>query len=119
MSEKRRYKNLEYECTLGEMRRGAIKYAEALTKVMEQEMENSPISIGKGLIMMGYAMGVVAGKANDIGIEGFSLVLNGIKMSMLGEDRKEEIQFAVWDKNGDLHTSEEGFQTKEGGDNEQ
>ena len=112
-----KFKKGVWEASLGEVRRGAIKYVEAMVKVMEATVDASdPMAVGKNMVYMGYAMCVIAGKSSDVGIEGFTLLLNGIKISLKGEDRKEKMQFAVWDKEGDLHTSEEGYYTKEGGE---
>ena len=111
------FKKCVWESSVGEIRRGAIKYVEAMAKVMEATVDASdPMAVGKNMVYMGYAMGVIAGKSSDVGIEGFTLLLNGIKISLKGEDRKEKMQFAIWDKEGDLHTSEEGYYTKEGGE---
>lgn len=116
MSEKKHFDNhAVWESTGGEIRKGAIKYVESLTNVLEKCEEKSPFGVVKEIVMMGYATGVVAGKLSDSGIEGFTLLLNGIKISMHCEQRKEAMQFAIWDKDGRLHTSEEGFQIKEGG----
>lgn len=106
------FKRMVWESSIGEIRRGSLKYVSALIKVMEglEEKEKSDIRlIGKELVYIGYAMGVMAGKSSDAGIEGFTLLLNGIKASLDGEDRKEKMVFALWDKNADLHTSEEGY----------
>lgn len=112
-----KFKKGVWESSLGEIRRGGIKYVEAMVKVMEATVDASdPMAVGKNMVYMGYAMGVIAGKSSDVGIEGFTLLLNGIKISLKGEDRNEKIQFAVWDREGDLHTSEEGYYTKEGGE---
>ena len=112
-----KFKKGVWESSAGEIRRGAIKYVEAMVKVMEATIDASdPMAVGKNMVYMGYAMGVIAGKSSDVGIEGFTLLLNGIKISLKGEDRKEKMQFAVWDKEGDLHTSEEAYYTKEGGE---
>ena len=112
-----KFKKGVWVSSAGEIRRGAIKYVEAMVKVMEATIDASdPMAVGKNMVYMGYAMGVIAGKSSDVGIEGFTLLLNGIKISLKGEDRKEKMQFAVWDKEGDLHTSEEGYYTKEGGE---
>lgn len=111
------FKEGVWESSVGEIRRGAIKYVEAMAKVMEATVDASdPMAVGKNMVYMGYAMGVIAGKSSDVGIEGFTLLLNGIKISLKGEDRKEKMQFAIWDREGDLHTSEEGYYTKEGGE---
>lgn len=110
---------VEFESTLGEMRRGATKYIEPIINILEKMAdEKGKASIkeaGMELVFMGYAMGVIAGKYSDMGIEGFTLLLNGIKISLNGEERKEKLMFAVYDKDEDLHTSEDAFKTKEGG----
>ena len=112
-----KFKKGVWESSLGEIRRGAIKYVGAMVKVMEATVDGSdPMAVGKNMVYMGYAMGVIAGKSSDVGIEGFTLLLNGIKISLKGEDRKEKMQFAIWDKEGDLHTSEEGYYTEKGGE---
>lgn len=112
-----KFKKGVWESSLGEIRRGAVKYVEAWGKVMEATVDASDLmAVGKNMVYMGYAMGVIAGKSSDVGIEGFTLLLNGIKISLTGEQRKEKMQFAVWDREGDLHTSEEGYYTKEGGE---
>lgn len=109
-----KFKKGVWEISLGEIRRGAIKYVEAMVKVMEATVDASdPMSVGKNMVYMGYAMGVIAGKSSDVGIEGFTVLLNGIKISLKGEDRKEKMQFAIWDKEGDLHTSDD---MKKGGE---
>ena len=87
-----------------------------MVEVMEKLKDASPIELAKELIKMGYAMGVIAGKYSDTGIEGFTVLLNGIMISIDAEDRKERIQYAVWDKNGVLHTSDEGFRVEKGGE---
>ena len=112
-----KFKKGVWESSLGEIRRGGSKYVEAMVKVMEATVDASdPMAVEKIMVYMGYAMGVIAGKSSDVGIEGFTLLLNGIKISLEGEDRKEKMQFAVWDKEGELHTSEEGYYTEEGGE---
>lgn len=117
MSEKGRFKRGVWETSIGEIRQSAIEYVEAMLKVMEEKVDASdPRAVAKNMIYMGYAMGVIAGKSSDVGIEGFTLLLNGIKISLQGEKRNEKIQFAVWNMNGDLHTSDEGYYTKKGGE---
>lgn len=112
-----KFKKCVWESSLGEIRRGAIKYVEAMAKVMEATVDASdPMAVGKNMVYMGYAMGVIAGKLSDVGIEGFTLLLNGIMISMQCEDREEKMQYAIWDKEGDLHTSEEGYYTEKGGE---
>ena len=108
------------ETSLGEVRQLAIKYVEAILTVMEKDSktcsDNSILQACKHVLSLGYAIGVVAGKLSNCGVEGFLLVLNGIRISIIGEKRKEKIQYAVWDMNGDLHTSEEGTKMEEGGE---
>ena len=117
MSKNGKFSRRVWKSSLEEIRRGGIKYVEAMVKVMEKTVDASdPMAVAKNMVYMGYAMGVIAGKSSDVGIEGFSLLLNGIKISLEGEERKEKIQFAVWDKEGGLHTSEEGYYTKKGGE---
>lgn len=112
-----KFKKGVWESSLGEIRLGGIKYVEAMVKVMEATVDASdPMAVGKNMVYMGYAVGVIAGMSSDVGIEGFTLLLNGIKISLTGEQRKEMMQFAIWEKGGDLHTSEEGFYTKKGGE---
>lgn len=109
-----KFKKGVWESSLGEIRRGSIKYVEAMVKVMEATIDASdPMAVGKNMVYMGYAMGVIAGKSSDVGIEGFTPLLNGIKISLEGEDRKEKMQFAIWDREGDLHTSDD---MKKGGE---
>lgn len=116
MSDKGRFQRTEFEVTLEDLKHGAAKYVDAYTKVLEKMKGGNIAELGIEMVFMGYAMGVVAGKCSDVGVEGFSLVLNGIKISLHGEDRKEAMQFAVWDKDGRLHTSEEGYRMKKGGE---
>ena len=116
MKENDQYRRLEWQTTMGEVRQGAIKYVEAMVHVMEELKDAGPIALAKEMTKMGFAMGVIAGKYSDVGIEGYTLLLNGIMISLDAEDRKEKMQFAVWDKDGDLHTSDEGFRVEKGGD---
>ena len=117
MSKNGKFNRRAWETSLGEVRQGAIKFVEAMANVMEATVDASdPMSVAMNMFYMGYAVGVIAGKSSDVGIECFTLLLNGIKVSLTGEQRKEMMQFAIWDKRGDLHTSEEGFYTKEGGE---
>lgn len=112
-----KFKKVVWEASIGEIRQSAIKYVEAMVNVMEEKVDASdPRAVANNMIYMGYALGVIAGNSSDVGIEGFTLLLNGIKISLQGEKRNEKMQFAVWDMNGDLHTSEEGCYTKEGGE---
>ena len=107
-----------WEGTGSEIRAGAQKYVEAIIHILEKmDKHSGPIEFGKEVLFMGYAVGLVAGKMSDVGLEGFTLVLQGVEMSMMLEKRKEKMQYAVWDKEGDLHTSDEMFKVvKEGGE---
>ena len=107
-----------WSSTGSEIRADAKKYLDAIAQVLEKMDENiDPIGVGKEVVFMGYAVGVVAGMISDIELEGFTMILQGVEMSMLLEERKEKMQYAVWDKNGDLHTSDESFKVvKEGGE---
>ncbi|MBQ6228051.1 MAG: hypothetical protein IJK08_05790 [Prevotella sp.] len=98
-----------------ELRQGASRYVGALTGVLEQVVaDDKPLHrTAKEMIQIGYAAGVVAGKLSDVGIEGFTLLLRGIELSMSVEERAERMQYAVWDKDGDLHTSDD---MKKGGE---
>lgn len=101
----------EGHMTIGsaELRQGASRYVAALAGVLAQvEVGDKPLhQIAKEMLQIGYAAGVVAGKLSDVGIEGFTLLLRGIELSMQVEERAERMQYAVWDKDGDLHTSDE------------
>lgn len=113
MSERDKYKDIN--TTLGEISCGSVKYVDAIAHVFKKLQGESAEELAKNMVMIGYAMGVIAGKLSDVGIEGYTLILNGIKASMAGEDRKEKMLFALWDKDGNLHSSEEVFRYKEGG----
>lgn len=109
-----------FETYSNELRLGAAKYVTALCKVMEElagKEKSNPMEMMKDialeLLKIGYAAGVVAGKTSDVGIEGFTLILRGIELSMVVEERAERMQYAVWDKEGYLHTSDD---MKEGGE---
>ena len=115
MNEKKRIKEEILEIKLSELKKGAKKYVGAFIDLLVKLEFHDPKSLGKEMLMIGYAAGVTAGKWSDAGLEGFSLLLNGIKLSMECEDRKEEINFAIWDKKGNLHTSEEGIKREKGG----
>lgn len=92
-----------------ELRQGALRYVDALAGVMKQvEAGDKPLhQVASEMLQMGYAAGVVAGMLSDVGIEGFTLLLRGIELSMKVEERAECMQYAVWDRNGDLHTSDD------------
>lgn len=98
-----------------ELRQGASRYVDAFAGVLDQVVAgDKPLhQIATEILQMGYAVGVVAGKLSDVGIEGFTLILRGIELSMSVEERAERMQYAVWDKDGDLHTSDE---MKKGGE---
>jgi len=93
-----------------ELRQGASRYVGDFIEVMKEQVEanDKPLhQIAKEMVHIGYAAGVVAGKMSDGGIEGFTLLLRGIELSMHVEKRAERMQYAVWDKDGDLHTSDD------------
>ncbi len=113
---KGKYKRGVWSSTIGDVRKESVKYVEAMVKVMEKIDTSDPMAIGMNMVYIGYAAGVFAGKTNDCGVEGFTSLLNGIMISMQGEDREEKMQWAIWDKEGDLHTSEEGCYTEKGGE---
>ena len=114
MSKNGKFKRVKWETSLGEVRQGAIKFVEAMANVMEATVDASdPMAVAKNMIYIGYAAGVVAGKMSDVGIEGFTLLLRGIELSMQVEKRAERMQYAVWDKDGNLHTSDD---MKKGGE---
>ncbi|MBQ6227707.1 MAG: hypothetical protein IJK08_03970 [Prevotella sp.] len=98
-----------------ELRQGALRYVGALAGVLVQvEAGDKPLhQMAKEMILIGYAAGFVAEKLSDVGIEGYTLVLRGIELSMQVEERAERMQYAVWDKDGDLHTSDD---MKKGGE---
>lgn len=101
-----------------ELRQGALRYVEAIAGMMKEQVEanDKPLhKIAKEMLHIGYAAGVAAGELSDVGIEGFTLLLRGIELSMHVEERAERMQYAVWDKEGDLHTSEEGYRKEKGG----
>ena len=89
---------------------------EAMVPVLEKVEKIGTIEIVKNFVMMGYAMGVIAGILSDCGVEGYTLLLDGIKLSLDFEGRKEKMLYAIWDKNGDLHSSEEGYRMEKGGE---
>lgn len=115
MSDKKKMKAFRVDMTASEFRKGGSKYVEAIVKVLEESKPVNPIELGKEISFIGYAVGVIAGKCGDVGMAGLTMVMNAIQISLVVEERKEEMQFAVWEKNGELHTSEEGWITREGG----
>lgn len=114
MSEKKRKKEVRWEATGSELRSGARKYVHVIIQELKKSDAFSTIDVAKNIVMMGYAMGVIAGKVSDYGVEGYTLLLNGIKLSLDVEERKEKMLYAIWDKDGDLHSSEEGYRTEKG-----
>ncbi len=114
MSEKKRQKKVSWETTGSEVRSGARKYVHVIIQELEKLDAVSTIDAAKNIVMMGYAMGVIAGKLSDWGVEGYTLLLDGIKLSLDVEERKEKMLYAIWDKNGDLHSSEEGYRIEKG-----
>ncbi len=116
MNGKGKFDRAVWSSTAGDVRKGALKYVEAMAKVMEKIEYEGPMAAGINMVYIGYAAGVIAGKTSDCGIEGFTSLLNGINLSLQGEDRKEMMQYAIWDKYGNLHTSEELFRTEKGGE---
>lgn len=120
MSDKKKFERKKWSITCKEIMRGAKKYTEAIAGAMkiEQKGDADPgIDIAvMEMVKMGYALGIIAGSSSDIGLEGFTLVLTGMKLYLEIEDRKEKMQFAVWDKYGMLHTSDEAYEKKEGGE---
>lgn len=111
-----KFHRAEFIAKQEDIKRGAKKYVQVFTEIMEKINDFNSLILGQQLVQMGYALGVIAGASSDSGVEGFTLLLNGIKISLMGEDRKEAIQFAIWDKYGGLHTSEEGLIIKKGGE---
>ena len=112
----KRYNEAHMEIGSAELRHGASRYVDAFIGVLREQVEANDIPLhqmAKEMVQIGYAAGVVAGKMSDVGIEGFTLLLRGIELSMQVEKRAESMQYAVWDKNGDLHTSDD---MKKGGE---
>ena len=116
MNEKKGYKIVELNTSLNELRKGSCKYLDSIIKVLEKIEEENASSLAKDMTFLGYAIGVIAGRLSDVGIGGFQIILSAIKMSLNGEKRKEEINVAIWDKDGTLWTSEELFRIQEGGE---
>lgn len=112
----KRYHEDHMEIGSAELRQGASRYVDAFISVMMEQVEanDKPLhQMAKKMVQIGYAAGVVAGMMSDVGIEGFTLLLRGIELSMHVEKRAERMQYAVWDKEGDLHTSDD---MKKGGE---
>ncbi len=120
MSKKGRFIRGGLVASLREIKEGSKKYAVALSEILSKfnnpDSKVDPAVVVKEMIYLGYAMGGIAGVISDIGIEGYTLLLQGIDLSMRGEDRKEKMLYAIWDKNGDLHTSEEECKIEKGGE---
>ena len=106
----KRYHEVHMEIGSAELRQGASRYVGDFIEVMKEQVvaDDKPLhQMAKEMIQIGYAAGVVAGKMSDVGIEGFTLLLRGIELSMQVEERVERMQYAVWDKDGNLHTSDD------------
>lgn len=116
MKEEKGFSDVRVEITTKELKIGSVKYIENWVSIWENMESNNPIVLAKEMLIMGYSLGIFAGKFSDIGLEGFTTILAGIKMSMKTENRKEKITYGIWDKNGNLHTSEEGVIVEKGGD---
>lgn len=113
---KDKYEKKEWHDSMADLRSRARKYVNAWAEVLQQIGDTDTEGMVKEMSAMGYATGLMAGKLSDVGIEGFTLILVGISLSITGEDRVEKMQFAVWVKKGGLHTSEESFELKKGGE---
>ena len=112
----KRYFEGQMEIGSAELRQGASRYVGDFIEVMKEQVEanDKPLhQMAKEMVQIGYAAGVVAGKMSDVGIEGFTLLLRGIELSMQVEKRAERMQYAVLDKDGNLHTSDD---MKKGGE---
>ena len=116
MSDKGKMKSELVEMKASEIRQGAAKYVDAIVEVLEKNIAPNPITVGKELTYIGYAAGLIASKCGDIGMGGLTALMDAIQLSLKIEKRKEEIQYAVWEENGELHTSEEGWKIMEGGE---
>lgn len=117
MSKDDKYKKIKVVLSSQKLRRSAKKYIKAIEDVLEgcissSDPANGPIEV----LSMGYAMGVVAATLSDLGTEGYTLLLDGMAASMHVEERKEKLMYAVLDKNGILHTSDECFTIVKGGE---
>ena len=112
---KKNMQRMEIKLNLNEIRKGATKYILAFLKLNEELDESDVKKIGEEAVYLGYAMGVIGAAYNDRGIEAYSLILNAMNIAIHAEERKEAMQFAVWDKYGNLYTSDEGFK-QEGGE---
>ena len=112
----KRYFEGQMEIGSAELRQGASRYVGDFIEVMKEQVEANDKTLhqmAKEMVQIGYAAGVVAGKMSDVGIEGFTLLLRGIELSMQVEKRAERMQYAVWDKESNLHTSDD---MKKGGE---
>lgn len=99
--------------TKKEMMAGARKYIDAILPVIKEVYDKkdngrlSALDCAKELFNLGFAMGDVAAAYSDLGIEGYTAVLQGMEIFLMIGERKEEMQYAVWDKEGNLHTSDD------------
>ena len=106
---------MEVRLDLKEIREGAKKYILAFINLNKELDESDLKKIGAEAVYLGYAMGVIGAAYNERGVEGYSMMLNAMNIAIHAEKRKEAIMFAVWDKYGNLYTSDEGFK-QEGGE---
>lgn len=110
-----KFEKKEWHSSMSDIKSRAKKYVIACAEVL-QKIGDTDAEVVKEMSAMGYALGLLSGKLSDCGIEGFTLTLGGMALSIVGEERAEKIQWAVWDKEGGLHTSDESFEIKEGGE---
>lgn len=111
-----KFEKKEWHSSMSDLKSRAKKYVNAWAEVLQKIGDTDAEGMVKEMSAMGYALGLMSGKLSDCGIEGFTLTLGGMVLSIVGEERAEKIQWAVWDKNGGLHTSDESFEIKEGGE---
>jgi len=99
--------------TKKEVMAGARKYIDAILPVIKDvydKKDNGRLSASdcaKELLYIGCAMSDVAAAYSDLGIEGYTTVLQGMDLALTIGERKEKMQYAVWDKEGNLHTSDD------------
>lgn len=98
--------------TKKEIMEGARKYIEAILPVIKEVYDKgdgrlSASDCAKELMYLGCAMGDIAAAYSDLGIEGYTAVLQGMEVFLTIGGRKEKMQYAVWDKEGNLHTSDD------------
>lgn len=102
-----------FRVTKKEMMAGTRKYIEAILPVIKEvydKKDNGRLSASdcaKELMYLGCAMGDLAVAYSDLGIEGYTAVLQGMEVFLTIGGRKEKMQYAVWDKEGNLHTSDD------------